>query len=330
MEKKNKRLPLLPLLLAALLCLPLALASCGDDDDDPTVVPPPSGTATDLTMDKVSGTWLRVHSRGTETENGTVTDTWDQNIEDDQDYFVFYTDGRCLRLDYDDDMRQWEADGQATFAISSGTATFRDGTIAGARIVSCDGTQMVITYTITEAGDTKEVKQYTDTLRLTSRRTDVLSIFDPSTLKPEDLWDDNAPSATGLALEDVKGTWQIVHSKGLELQNGTVSHMWDRDAEADNEYFVFHADGRASLMEPKEENGTATFFESDGEAMFSIQNGQAVFQDGTLRSMRIISCKDGEMTIHYQSDEDKATSTVERHTETLRRLSERTDFLPTK
>lgn len=326
MNKNIMRKTTLALLLAAFAATPVTLASCGDDDDQPTPVVPPSGQANDLTMDRVTGTWARVHSRGTETENGRLEESWDKNVEHDKDCFVFYPDGRVVLMDYDDDQRRWHPDGEARFGIEAGKATFQNGTLRDVRIVSCTDTEMVIVYTVFDDGNPNDVKQYTDKLRKTSQRTDVLDTYNPSQWTENDYWDDNAASATGLTQEDVVGTWQITHSMGKTIAEGKVTDKWNKDVTRENDHFVFHADGRVVLMEP---NDNPTLFHADGEAKYTIQNGQAVFTDGTICAMRILSCTPTEMKIHYIEYEDRARLVADCHTETLRLVSRSTSFLPT-
>lgn len=137
MKKKMMKKFHLLLLLAAMFSLPVTLTSCGDDDDDDNVsITIPTGTATNLTMERVVGTWKRIHSSGKEIKNGRVTKQWDKNVERDQDHFVFYADGRCLLLDYEDDQRLWEVEERASFSIQNGCATFQGGTLRDVRIVS--------------------------------------------------------------------------------------------------------------------------------------------------------------------------------------------------
>ena len=57
MKKKMMKKFHLLLLLAAMFSLPVTLTSCGDDDDDDNVsITIPTGTATNLTMERVVGT----------------------------------------------------------------------------------------------------------------------------------------------------------------------------------------------------------------------------------------------------------------------------------
>lgn len=120
MKKKMMKKFHLLLLLTAMFSLPVTLTSCGDDDDDDNVsITIPTGTATNLTMERVVGTWKRIHSSGKEIKNGRVTKQWDKNVERDQDHFVFYADGRCLLLDYEDDQRLWEVEERASFSIQT-------------------------------------------------------------------------------------------------------------------------------------------------------------------------------------------------------------------
>lgn len=319
------------LLLAALFSLPVALTSCGDDDDDNINVIPPTGTATNLTMENVVGTWKRIHSRGTETKNGKVTKRWDKNVEYEQEHFVFYADGRCVLLDYEDDLRLWEIEETASFSIRDGRATFQNGTLRDVRIVSCTDKEMVIVYTIYDDGDPNDVEQYIDTLSLSSHRTDLLGIYDPSTERPGDYWDENAPSAMGLTIKDIKGTWLITHSKGQIVEGGKITSTWNRDVTSKQNHFVFYNDGRAVFMESKvDSKDQAPYWTANGSAMFTLKDGQAVFSDGTLCAMKILSIKGDEMTVHYLRYQDKTFSIVERHTETLKLTTNNTNFLITK
>ena len=81
MKKKMMKKFHLLLLLAAMFSLPVTLTSCGDDDDDDNVsITIPTGAATNLTMERVVGTWKRIHSRGKEIKNGRGTKQWDKNV----------------------------------------------------------------------------------------------------------------------------------------------------------------------------------------------------------------------------------------------------------
>lgn len=332
MKKKMMKKFHLLLLLTAMFSLPVTLTSCGDDDDDDNVsITIPTGTATNLTMERVVGTWKRIHSSGKEIKNGRVTKQWDKNVERDQDHFVFYADGRCLLLDYEDDQRLWEVEERASFSIQNGCATFQGGTLRDVRIVSCTDYEMVIVYTIYDDGDPNDVEQYVDTLSLSSHRTDLLGIYDPSTERPGDYWNENAPSATGLTMRDIKGTWLITHSKGQIVEGGKITSTWNRDVTSKQNHFVFYNDGRAVFMEIKGDYKDQTpYWTVNGSAMFTLKDGQAIFSDGTLCAMKILSLKGNEMTVHYLRYQDKTFSVMERHTETLKLTTDNTDFLITK
>lgn len=327
MNKKSILHPSLWLLLAALLCTPVALPSCGDDDDPATPVTPPSGEDTQLTQDKLTGTWLRIHSRGQETKSGTVTDTWDKDVEREQDYFVFYTDGRAVRYEYEDDYRRWVAEAEAGYTVQNGRAVFTTGTLRQVRIVACSSDEMVIVYTLQDDDDPTELKQYTDTLRRTSQRTDQLDIYDPSTERLTDLYDPDATEATTLTAAAMQGTWQVTQSKGYTLDGGKAGDRWNRDARGDNEYFIVYPEGSVTRMTFDYQHQA---WKRDGQATFTLRDGRAAFQSTYFLGLRILALADGQMTLHYYTQDQYFSSIQDRYTKTLSRVSERTDFIGVK
>lgn len=327
MNKKSIFHPSLWLLLAALLCTPLVLTSCGDDDDPSSPVTPPNGEATQLTQAQLTGTWKRIHSRGQETKNGAVSDTWDKNVEAEQGYFVFYTDGRVVRYEYEDDYRRYVAEAEASYAVQDGRAVFTTGTLRQVRIVSCDGDQMVIVYTLQDDDDPTELKQYTDTLRRSSQRTDQLDIYDPSTERLTDLYDPNAPEATTLTAAAMQGTWQVTVNKGYTLAEGSAEDRWNRDARGDNEYFIVYPEGSITRMTFDFQHQA---WKRDGQATFTLQDGRATFQSTYFRDLRILALDNGQMTLHYYTLDQYFSSIQDRYTKTLSRVSERTDFIGVK
>ena len=326
MNKKSFLNPSLWLLFAALLCTPLVLTSCGDDDPD-TPVTPPSGETTQLTQAQLTGTWKRIHSRGQETKNGTVTDTWDKDVERKQDYFVFYTDGRAVLYDYKDDYRRWVAEASASYTLQDGRAVFATGSLREVRIVSCSGDEMVIVYTLQDDDDPTELKQYTDTLRRTSQRTDQLDIYDPTSEQLTDLYNPNAPEATTLTAAAMQGTWQVTTNKGYTLNKDKVGDRWNRDARGDNEYFIIYPEGSIKLQ---------TFhyqmqaWKVDGQGTFALQDGRATFQSTYFLNLRILSLSGDQITLHYYTQDPYFSYIQDYYTKTLTRVSERTDFLGVK
>lgn len=326
MNKKSILNPSLWLLLAALLCTPLALTSCGDDDPD-TPVTPPSGEATQLTQAQLTGTWKRIHSRGQETKNGTVTDMWDKDIEGQQDYFVFYADGRAVRYDYEINYRRWVAEAEAGYSVQNGRAVFTTGSLREVRIVSCSGDEMVIVYTLQDDDDPTELKQYTDTLHRTSQRTDQLDIYDPSTVQLTDLYDPDATEATTLTAAAMQGTWQVTTNKGYTLYKDKVGDRWNRDARSDNEYFIIYPEGSIKLQTFHYQQQA---WRVDGQATFSIQDGRATFQSTYFLNLRILALNGDQITLHYCTQNPYLSYIQDYYTKTLTRVSERTDFIGVK
>ena len=326
MNKKSILNPSLWLLLAALLCTPLALTSCGDDDPD-TPVTPPSGEATQLTQAQLTGTWKRIHSRGQETKNGTVTDMWDKDIEGQQDYFVFYADGRAVRYDYEINYRRWVAEAEAGYSVQNGRAVFTTGSLREVRIVSCSGDEMVIVYTLQDDDDPTELKQYTDTLHRTSQRTDQLDIYDPSTVQLTDLYDPDATEATTLTAAAMQGTWQVTTNKGYTLYKDKVGDRWNRDARSDNEYFIIYPEGSIKLQTFHYQQQA---WRVDGQAPFSIQDGRATFQSTYFLNLRILALNGDQITLHYCTQNPYLSYIQDYYTKTLTRVSERTDFIGVK
>lgn len=327
MKKKTFRAAAYTLLLTALCTTTLTLTACGDDDGDTTPITPPTTEVSNLTQNMLTGTWKRIHSRGQETENGRVTDTWDKNVERDNEFFVFYTDGRTVRYDYEDDFRKYVAEAQTTYTLSAGRATFANGTLSNVRIAEYSDNQMVIVYTLRDDDDPNELKQYIDTLRRTSERTDVLDIYDGSTTNPTDLWNPNAPDATNLTKANLQGTWQVTNSKGYTLDNGKVTEPWNKNVERDNDYFVIYPEGNLQLMEFDDDRQA---WKIDGQATFSLLDGRATFTSNTLLSLRVLECDGQQMTLQYYTQDAYFSTVQDRYTQTLRRISERTDFLGVK
>ena len=93
-------------------------------------------------------------------------------------------------------------------------------------------------------------------------------------------------------MRDIKGTWLITHSKGQIVEGGKITSTWNRDVTSKQNHFVFYNDGRAVFMEIKGDYKDQTpYWTANGSAMFTLKDGQAIFSDGTLCAMKILSLK---------------------------------------
>lgn len=126
-------------------------------------------------------------------------------------------------------------------------------------------------------------------------------------------------------LSDLTGTWVITHSKGTKEENGNVTTSWDKDVELDFNCIVIGDDKTYAFMESSLDND---IWNEDGTGTFDIVNGKPVVTGGYISEFAITAYGNDVMIIQYAYKED-ATNRTKRYTDTMKRVSKRTDVLKT-
>lgn len=139
-------------------------------------------------------------------------------------------------------------------------------------------------------------------------------------------FEEDTPSTPGnFKLSDLTGTWMITHSKGTKESNGSVTDSWDEDVELEFNCIVVGEDKTYTFMEGSLDED---IWHEDGTGTFDIVNGKFVATGGDFSDVAITAYNNGVMTVEYASKED-ATKRTKRYTDTMKRISKRTDVLKT-
>lgn len=156
--------------LALLVFSPFCLVGCGDDDDNIKEGIQGGGGNDDGTVnntyqiDDLVGTWEIVHSQYTRRENGVVVDSGSEDVADEHNRFVFYSNGTFEFLEYSDSQGTWHEDGKGTFYLRNGQFVF-EGDMKDASILSLTKTKLVAKYRFVEDKDgTIYEDEYIDTM----------------------------------------------------------------------------------------------------------------------------------------------------------------------
>lgn len=133
----------------------------------------------------------------------------------------------------------------------------------------------------------------------------------------------STPTVDNLELADITGTWLITHCKGNYTSSGIVEDEWDYDAEADFNCIVIGTDTQGPKIAYTGRN--SYMWEEDFTAMFEIIDGKFVYKEGGFTSFNIKEYKeDGTIVVEYGFG---SNGNYERFTDTMKRISKRTDVL---
>lgn len=132
-------------------------------------------------------------------------------------------------------------------------------------------------------------------------------------------------------MSDLVGTWKINHSKRVcNYPDGRSEVEHDEDWTNEQECIVFYENGIMHYME----HGSSGKWHADGSAKFIIYNNKVQFiptgSDDDFDSVTLLSLKKDEMVLQWTTDinEYRDYQTIE--TETMTRISPRTDILAVK
>lgn len=118
-------------------------------------------------MSDLVGTWEIVHSQYTCKENGVVVESGSEDVSDEHNRFVFYSNGTFEFLEYDGE-EGWHEDGKGTFYLRNGQIVFGGEEEEGLKdfaILSLTKTKLVAKYKFVEdKGENISVDEYIDTM----------------------------------------------------------------------------------------------------------------------------------------------------------------------
>lgn len=291
--------------LALLVFSPFCLVGCGDDDDNIKEGIQGGGGNDDDTgnntyqIGDLVGTWEIVHSQYTRRENGVVVDSGSEDVSDDHNRFVFYSDGRVEFLEYSDTQGTWHEDGKGTFYLRNGKIVFM-GDFKDVSILSLSKTKLVLKYKFVEdKGVTIVETEYIDTMERI---------------------DDNSGNVNGTyTMSDLVGTWEIVHSQYTYKENGVVVQSGSEDVSDEHNRFVFYSNGTFEFLEYSDSQGT---WHEDGKGTFYLRNGQFVFE-GDMKDASILSLTKTKLVAKYRFVEDKGGTIYEdEYIDTMERIAD--------
>ncbi len=133
------------------------------------------------------------------------------------------------------------------------------------------------------------------------------------------------PSADNLELSDITGTWLITHSKGNRTVSGSIVKEWDEDTEAEFNCAVIGTDAQGAYIAYMENSGDE--WHEDGTGRIDVTDGKLVYKEGDYAYFNILDYKDGTAIVEYGFEGDNASK---RYTDTMKRISKRTDVLRTE
>lgn len=137
--------------------------------------------------------------------------------------------------------------------------------------------------------------------------------------------EDTPTTPDSYQLSDLMGTWMITHSKGTREENGQVTKSWDEDVELEFNCLVIDNSKRCIFMEGSLDDDV---WHEDGVNTFDIVNGKPVITSGDFSDIEIASYGNGMMTLKY-AFKDAESNLIKRYTDTMKRISQRTDVLKT-
>ncbi len=130
-----------------------------------------------------------------------------------------------------------------------------------------------------------------------------------------------------LAMDNLVGTWKIMHFKSVEYNESTgeVSDECDESWEDEKDYIVFYPDGRVCYYEYSEdEYASGGAWHEDGKTKLIIENGRPMFFGGDFLDPKILSLSGNDMTIQWTF---KDYVYVKKNIAKLHRETKRTDVL---
>lgn len=133
-----------------------------------------NGEEKELTQDDIVGTWKIVFNEYSRYENGVLTETEKENVEEDNNFYIVQTDNKVFFLESSDD-NAWHEDGMLIYSIYNGQIFLLGGDFKSFRILSLEADKMIVEYTFEEEkGTVLVLKKNIDTLQRVSKRTDLI------------------------------------------------------------------------------------------------------------------------------------------------------------
>lgn len=136
---------------------------------------------------------------------------------------------------------------------------------------------------------------------------------------------DSSPSADNLELSDIIGTWVIIHSKGNRTEAGSIVKEWDEDTEAEFNCAVIGTDAQGAYIIYMENSGDV--WDEDGTGRIDVTDGKLVYKEGDYAYLNMLEYKDGTAVVEYGFEDGNRSK---RYTDTVKRISKRTDVLRTE
>lgn len=136
---------------------------------------------------------------------------------------------------------------------------------------------------------------------------------------------DSSPSADNLELSDITGTWLIMHSKGNRTEADSIVKEWNEDTEAEFNCAVIGTDAQGAYIIYMENSGDV--WDEDGKGRIDVTDGKLVYKEGDYAYLNMLEYKDGTAVVEYGFEDGNRSK---RYTDTLKRISKRTDVLRTK
>lgn len=288
----------------ACLCT-CCLVGCSDSDGGGSG----DDEITEYKMSDLVGTWEIVHTKYTRKNNGKIVDSGSENVANEHDRFVFYSNGYFEFLEYDGG-GNWHEDGRGTFYLRNGNFVFEGNDFEDARILSLSKTKLVVKYKVTEEKGSSFIEtEYIDTMER----------IDSNAGGDEDV----NGGDTGFKMSDIVGTWEIVHSKYVYKKDGKIIDAASMDVADEHNRFVFYSSGYFEFLEY---DGGGKWHE-DGKGTFYLRNGNFIFE-GDFSNAEIISLSKTKLVARYTIIEEivvlagKEYTMVEREcTETMERIN---------
>lgn len=136
---------------------------------------------------------------------------------------------------------------------------------------------------------------------------------------------ESTPSADNLELSDLTGTWVITHSKGNRTEAGSIVKEWDEDTEAEFNCIVIRNVDQRAYISFLENSGKVWNEEGNGE--IDIIDGKLVYKEGDYTYFNLLEYKDNTAVVEYGFEDSNRSK---RYTDTMKRISKRTDVLRTE
>lgn len=274
------------------------------EEDSPT-------TPDNYKLSDITGTWMITHSKGTKEVNGSVTDSWDKDVELEFNCIVIGENKTYTFMECSIDEDTWHEDGTGTFDIVNGKLVITSGDFSDVAITAYGNSVMTMEYAFKEDA-TNRTKRYTDTMKRISKRTDVLKT---STNNDPARWE----TLPYIGTDELVGTWLITNDK---YENEDGEGVNDENVEAEKNYLVLFPD-KLGFIEYSDES-KSWHLDSGEYYTYSVKNGK--FSMPYSHLLEYDGANNARIhTVHIE--ERSGYTDTETHIYTLRRVSESTSYI---